>query len=138
MAELALGIVSLVLLSMQLPATCLLLARLLRGARRQRPIQPRRQFSGATVSVVVPTLNEAHRVRPCLEGLCAQGEAVREILVVDSCSTDGTQAVVEAVAQQDSRVRLVVDDPLPSGWVGRPWALHTGFLRSNVPPAIGY
>ncbi|NJO86082.1 MAG: glycosyltransferase, partial [Synechococcaceae cyanobacterium RM1_1_27] len=23
------------------------------------------------------------------------------------------------------------DDPLPPGWVGRPWALHTGYLRSS-------
>ena len=134
MAELTLGVVAITLLAVQLPATFLLLARLLRGARRQRPIQPRQQTqpSVASVSVVVPTLNEAHRVEPCLAGLCAQGEAVREILVVDSRSTDGTQAVVEAIAQQDSRIRLISDDPLPSGWVGRPWALHTGFLRSDA------
>ena len=134
MAELILGVVSLLLLSTQLPAAFLLLSRLLRGARRQRSISPRQQTqsAAASVSVVVPTLNEAHRVEPCLVGLCAQGEAVREILVVDSQSTDGTQAVVEAIAQQDSRIRLISDDPLPSGWVGRPWALHTGFLRSHA------
>ena len=133
MIELVLGVVSLVLLAVQLPAAFLLLARLLRGARRQRPIQPHPQMqpAAASVSVVVPTLNEAHRVEPCLRGLCAQGAAVREILVVDSHSTDGTQAVVEAIAQQESRIRLISDDPLPSGWVGRPWALHTGFLHSH-------
>ena len=134
MIELVLGALSLALLSAQLPAAFLLLARLLRGARRQRPIQPRQQThsTAASVSVVVPTLNEAHRVKPCLLGLCAQGEVVREILVVDSHSTDGTQAVIEAIAQQDARVRLISDDPLPVGWVGRPWALHTGFLRSHA------
>ncbi len=134
MAELTLGTIALVLLATQLPATLLLLARLLRGAKRQRPIQPRQQAQPptASVSIVVPTLNEAHRVKPCLIGLCAQGVAVREILVVDSHSTDGTQAVVEAIGQQDSRIRLVSDDSLPPGWVGRPWALHTGFLRSDI------
>ncbi|MGB3786446.1 MAG: 2'-O-glycosyltransferase CruG [Phormidesmis sp.] len=134
MAQTILGGIALALLAMQLPATFLLLARLLRGARRQRPIQPQQpaQSSVASVSIVVPTLNEAHRVEPCLVGLCAQGKAVREILVVDSQSTDGTQAVVEAIAQQDSRIRLTSDDPLPTGWVGRPWALHTGFLRSDA------
>lgn len=125
--------IALVLLAAQLPATFLLLARLLRGARRQRPIQPQQeaQPSPESVSIIVPTLNEAHRVEPCLLGLCAQGDTVREILVVDSHSTDGTQDVVEAIAQQDSRLRLTSDDPLPSGWVGRPWALHTGFWRSD-------
>ncbi len=125
--------VALGLLSVQLPATFLLIARLLRGARRQRPIQPRQeaQPSQESVSIVVPTLNEAHRVEPCLLGLRAQGKVVREILVVDSQSTDGTQGVVEAIAQQDARIHLTSDDPLPSGWVGRPWALHTGFRRSH-------
>ncbi len=128
------GAIALLLLSLQVPATFLLLSRLLRGARRQQPIQPRSDSQGvsACVSVVVPTLNEAARVEPCLVGLSAQGPAVREILVVDSRSTDGTQAKVERLGKADRRLRLVTDDPLPSGWVGRPWALHTGFLQSDA------
>lgn len=27
-------------------------------------------------------------------------------------------------------MRLITDDPLPPGWVGRPWALHTGYLHT--------
>ena len=129
----AVGAFSLGLLALQLPATLLLLSRLLRGARRQPSIQPRQatpEQAGA-VSVVVPTLNEAHRIEPCLTGLGQQGREVREIGVVDSCSTDGTQVKVEAMAEQDSRIQLITDEPLPSGWVGRPWALQTGFLQSD-------
>ncbi|MEO0759350.1 MAG: 2'-O-glycosyltransferase CruG [Cyanobacteria bacterium J06648_16] len=136
MSDLSIGVgaLSLGLIALQLPATFLLLSRLLRGARRQRPIPPRKAAPNQTgsVSVVVPTLNEAHRIGPCLVGLSQQGPEVREIVVVDSRSTDGTQAKVEAMAQQDSRIRLVTDEPLPVGWVGRPWALHTGFLRSDL------
>lgn len=33
--------------------------------------------------------------------------------------------------QKDPRFRLITDDPLPAGWVGRPWALHNGFLHSS-------
>ena len=128
------GAIALLLLGLQVPATFLLLSRLLRGARRQRPLQPRHPLSeqSASVSVVVPTLNEAERVEPCLVGLSAQGPAVREILVVDSRSTDGTQAKVKALAKKDQRIRLVTDEALPLGWVGRPWALHTGFLQSDA------
>ncbi len=130
----AVSAIALILIALQLPATFLLLSRLLRGARRQRSLQPQPAAAGVrpTVSVVVPTLNEAHRVEPCLVGLSQQGAAVREILVVDSRSTDGTQAKVEALVREDSRIRLVTDDPLPAGWVGRPWALHTGFLQSDA------
>jgi dolichol-phosphate mannosyltransferase len=84
-----------------------------------------------TVSVVVPTLNEAERIGPCLAGLSRQSYEVREIIVVDSRSQDGTPERVEEVAQKDPRFRLIEDDPLPQGWVGRPWALHTGFLDSS-------
>ncbi|NEQ97061.1 MAG: glycosyltransferase [Cyanothece sp. SIO2G6] len=130
------------LLILQFPVALLLLARLTRGATRTPPIQPKLSSSGeeigksdvvgsgSKVSVVVPTLNEAHRIGPCLTGLTQQGPEVHEILVVDSRSTDGTQALVAEMAQQDSRIHLITDAPLPTGWVGRPWALHTGFLKS--------
>ncbi len=125
--------VALALLLLQLPFTAVLLSRLLRGASRQPPISPKIATLEQTnsVSIIVPTLNEAHRIEPCLQGLSQQGKEVREILIVDSRSTDGTREKVEAFAQQDSRIRLITDDPLPPGWVGRPWALHTGYLESS-------
>jgi dolichol-phosphate mannosyltransferase len=83
------------------------------------------------VSVIVPTLNEVHRIDPCLQGLTQQSYEVREILVIDSHSQDGTQEKIKQAALSDPRFRLMTDDPLPFGWVGRPWALHTGFLHSS-------
>jgi dolichol-phosphate mannosyltransferase len=64
--------------------------------------------------------------------LSRQSYEVREIIVVDSRSQDGTPELVKAVGEQDPRIRLITDDPLPPGWVGRPWALHTGFLHSSA------
>jgi dolichol-phosphate mannosyltransferase len=122
-----------VLLLLQIPASFVLLSRLLKGPFRRPPLQAQStnvDYAGA-VSVVVPTLNEAARIRPCLEGLIRQGEEVREILVVDSRSTDGTQAVVQSYQTRDDRIRLLTDDPLPEGWVGRPWALDFGFRHSS-------
>ena len=121
-----------VLLS-QLVATAILLSRLLKGARRRSPLQPKLDSSGleGRVSVIIPTLNEAARVTPCLLGLASQGKEMREAIVVDSNSQDGTQEIVLAAGDRDSRLRLITDDPLPSGWVGRPWALHTGYLHTS-------
>lgn len=135
LSSLALGFngVALLLVMLQLPAVLILLSRLLQGPTRQPPLlpQPDSNVSASdTVSVVVPTLNEAQRIGPCLAGLTLQSDAVREILVVDSCSTDGTTDVVLAAQAQDPRIQLLQDDPLPAGWIGRPWALHTGFLQS--------
>lgn len=123
---------SLLLLLIQIPATAVLLSRLLKGPSRQAPIQPGAATPDlvGSVSVVVPTLNEAERISPCLAGLSRQSYEVREMTIVDSNSQDGTPDLVKAAAQKDPRFRLMTDDPLPPGWVGRPWALHNGFLHS--------
>ena len=123
----------LIILILQLPATTILLLRLIRGSTRQPPLKPEEPTPEllGKVSIVVPTLNEAERITPCLMGLSRQSYEVREIIVVDSDSTDDTQGLVKTTAEKDPRFRLITDDPLPPGWVGRPWALHTGFLASS-------
>ena len=115
----------------QIVATTILLSRLLKGARRRSPLQPRSAEPSliGKVSVVVPTLNEAARIAPCLIGLSQQSYELKETIIVDSNSQDGTQDIVKTAARSDPRIRLITDDPLPQGWVGRPWALHTGFLH---------
>lgn len=119
-------------------ALALLLHRLLPGRRRRPPVAPGGAVpSGTTVSVVVATLNEAHRIQPCLDGLTAQGALVREILVVDSGSTDGTADLVRAAALRDPRVRLLRDDPLPAGWVGKVWALEHGLAHASGDWVLG-
>jgi len=125
--------ISLLLLLIQVPATAILFSRLLKGPRRFPPIEPQQPTPEllGSVSVVIPTLNEALRISPLLAGLSQQSYEVREIIVVDSKSTDGTPELVKATQQKDPRFRLMTDDPLPSGWVGRPWALHNGFLCSS-------
>lgn len=122
-----------VLLLLQVPAIAILLSRLLQGPRRYPPLQPKAATPDlfGQVSIVVPTLNEAARITPCLTGLSRQSYEVREILVVDSRSQDGTVELVKAAQAKDPRFRVLTDDPLPPGWVGRPWALHTGFLNSS-------
>ena len=130
--ETAFGI-ALGLLTLQLPATAILLSRLLKGPSRHPPIKPASPTPEllGKVSVVVPTLNEAQRISPCLAGLSRQDYEVREITIVDSNSQDGTPDLVKAAGQQDPRFRVITDDPLPKSWVGRPWALHNGFLHSE-------
>ncbi|WOD41828.1 2'-O-glycosyltransferase CruG [Nodosilinea sp. E11] len=129
-----LSALAVILLALQLPMLAVLLSRLMQGPFRRPPLlpQPSTLEQLGSVSVVVPTLNEAARLSPCLEGLSCQGYEVREVLVVDSRSTDGTQAVVKAYQAYDPRLRLLEDDPLPQGWVGRPWALDYGFRHTSV------
>ena len=122
-----------VLLS-QIVAGAILLSRLLKGANRRSPLMPQMAHPNlmGKVSVVIPTLNEAERISPCLAGLSRQSYELREVIVVDSNSVDGTADLVMAAQKNDPRFRVMTDDPLPAGWVGRPWALHTGYL--NISP----
>ncbi|MGF1514775.1 MAG: 2'-O-glycosyltransferase CruG [Elainellaceae cyanobacterium] len=133
LSEPALSGLGLLLLAIQVPMAAVLLSRLLEGPGRLPPLAPRSAPASAAgkVSVVVPTLNEAERLSPCLAGLAQQGDELREIIVVDSCSTDGTVALVKQAQATEPRLRLISDPPLPTGWVGRPWALHNGFLESS-------
>lgn len=114
-------------------AAAIVLSRIIKGARRNAPLLPQKpqpQNLGK-VTVVVPTLNEVDRIQPCLEGLTRQSYEVREILFVDSQSQDGTREKIASYQPPDPRIQLLSDPPLPSDWVGRPWALHHGFLSMN-------
>ncbi|MEG5036656.1 2'-O-glycosyltransferase CruG [Microcoleus sp. AT3-D2] len=131
--EVLTSIIPVALLLLQLPAAAILMSRLIKGPSRIPPLEPDSptlDLLGACTAVV-PTLNEADRISPCLEGLSRQSYELREAIVVDSYSVDGTGDLVKAAAQKDPRFRLINDDPLPAGWVGRPWALNAGFLASS-------
>ncbi len=118
----------------QVPATFILLSRLIKGAFRHPPLLPASCTPDLVgkVSVVIPTLNEVDRIGPCLEGLHQQTAEVREIFIVDSNSQDGTRERVQQMAERDPRFQLLTDDPLPQSWVGRPWALNYGFWRTSA------
>jgi len=133
-----LWIAVLLLATLQGGMLLVLIWRLLPGWSRRPPAAPVVDGpADTTVSVIVTTLNEVHRVGPCLEGLMRQGAPLLEVLVVDSRSTDGTRELVEAAAARDPRIRLVTDEPLPPGWVGKVWALEAGLHEARGEWVLG-
>ncbi len=83
------------------------------------------------VSVVVPARNEERSIERCVRSLLAQTAPDFEVIVVDDDSTDGTRAILDRLAREDARLRLVAGGPLPAGWIGKPWALHQGALLAR-------
>jgi 4,4'-diaponeurosporenoate glycosyltransferase len=84
---------------------------------------PRESSATATVadvSVVIPARNEAAGLPVLLASLTRLEPAAREIIVVDDDSQDGTAAVAAAHGA------TVVRTTPPPGWLGKPWACHTG------------
>ena len=100
------------------------------GARRIR-VAPAVAGDDGTVAVIVPVLNEADRLEPCLDGLIGQGSEVREIVVVDGGSHDGTQELVRVYSVRDGRVRLVDASPVPPDWNGKAWGLQVGLEQAD-------
>lgn len=59
------------------------------------------------VSVVIGVKNGAHALQGCLDSIAVQSAASREVIVVDSASTDGTRELVEANARAGKVTRFV-------------------------------
>lgn len=59
------------------------------------------------VGVVVPMYNAAATIAQTLKSICVQSHRNLDIIVVDDGSTDGSGAIVEAVAEADPRIRLI-------------------------------
>jgi len=57
-------------------------------------------FRAASVSIVIPTLNEVENVEPLTRQIMASGIAPREIVFVDDGSTDGTGEKIRALAAE--------------------------------------
>ncbi len=105
--------------------------RMARGIRATRIAPAAVAPPPGSISVIVPVLDEAARIEPCLRGLLAAGPEVGEILIVDGGSRDGTLAVVERITAGDARVRAIDAAPVPAGWNGKAWGLATGLQRSD-------
>ncbi len=84
-----------------------------------------------TICAIVPVLDEAARIGPCLEALIAQPSALVSMLVVDGGSTDGTQEMVRGFAARDPRIRLIDAAPVPALWNGKAWNLSCGLAASD-------
>jgi len=78
------------------------------------------------VSIVVPARNEARSIERCVRSLLAQTAPYVEVIVVDDRSEDETPEILARLAREDARLRVVAGQPLPAGWVGKPWALDQG------------
>jgi glycosyltransferase involved in cell wall biosynthesis len=98
--------------------TVLNLATVRRISADARPSRP------PLVSVVIPARNEARVIERTVRAFLAQDYSSLEVIVVNDRSTDDTAAIVRSIA--DPRLIVIDGEEPPSGWIGKPWALHQG------------
>jgi len=83
------------------------------------------------VSLIVPARNEVETLGPAMRSRLAEGYPALEVVLVDDRSTDGTGALVDAIAAEDSRVGALHLDSLPPGWLGKLHAMSEGLRRAT-------
>jgi hypothetical protein len=83
------------------------------------------------LSVVVPACNEAKTLEAAALTLAEQDYPDLELVLVDDRSTDGTGAIMDAVAARHRHAQAVHVSELPEGWLGKVHALHLGTQRAS-------
>jgi len=79
------------------------------------------------VSVIVPARNEETTIGTCLGHLTCSRYPRFEVIVVDDRSEDATAELARDVGRGNAvRLRVLEGEPLPDGWLGKPWACWQG------------
>jgi chlorobactene glucosyltransferase len=89
-------------------------------------------LSGELVSIIIPARNESATIETVVRSILGSTYQPFELIVVDDRSTDNTAAIVTRLATEDPRVRLITGPRLPTGWFGKPWACHQGYLAASA------
>jgi hypothetical protein len=84
----------------------------------------------ATVSAIVPARNEEATLADAVVSLAAQPE-IKEIIVINDQSTDGTSGVLQQLSSGIARLRVLETQDLPAGWVGKNYAVSLGAAQAT-------
>lgn len=83
------------------------------------------------LSVVMPVYNEAQTIRKMAE-LVLRRPCVKELIIVDDASADGTREMIKQLAADEPRVRVFTHEKNQ----GKGAALRTGFAAAQGPYVI--
>ncbi len=76
------------------------------------------------ISICIPARNEERNIGRCVQAALAQDYPNFEIIVLDDRSTDATAEILRQLAAQNDKLRVLHGSDLPTGWAGKPHALH--------------
>ena len=84
-----------------------------------------------SISIIVPARNEERYVEAALKGKLNANYPNIEVVFVDDRSNDRTGEIADALAKTDHRLSVIHLRYLPSGWLGKIYALHKGILAAK-------
>ncbi len=83
------------------------------------------------ISIIVPARNEENTVDAGIRSLLALDYPRLEIVAVNDGSTDRTPQILDRIAEDDPRLRVIHDPALPEGWQGKANAVWTAAGKSD-------
>ena len=90
-----------------------------------------REKSYPRLSVIIAARNEAGTIENALKSVLAQNYPNLEIILVNDRSNDGTDKILQKLAEKDPRVLIHHVEELPPGWLGKVNAMQQGFGKST-------
>lgn len=85
------------------------------------------------ISVILAAKDEEKDIETTILSLLAQNHVELEIIAVNDRSEDRTGEIIDQLASAYPNVHSLSLSSLPSGWLGKNHALHTGFHLSTAP-----
>jgi len=82
------------------------------------------------VSAIIPARNEERTIAQAVRSVAEQLE-IREIVVIDDQSSDGTAELLRRLAHEQPKLRAFEAGSLPAGWVGKNHAAWAGAQRAG-------
>jgi cellulose synthase/poly-beta-1,6-N-acetylglucosamine synthase-like glycosyltransferase len=107
------------------------LFRGVRSVEYLRDMEPLRMKPPPAVTIIVAARNEERNIREALQSLLAMEYQNLEVIVVNDRSTDRTGAILDAMQQSSSMLRVIHVHDLPPGWLGKNHALFLGAQLSR-------
>jgi cellulose synthase/poly-beta-1,6-N-acetylglucosamine synthase-like glycosyltransferase len=83
------------------------------------------------VSIIVPACNEARHIEAAIKSRLALDYPNLEIIAINDRSTDHTGKIIDKLAKEDHRLKVIHIDQLPDGWLGKVHALHQGVKQAS-------
>lgn len=80
------------------------------------------------IAVIIPVYNGEKLIERCVNSLSTAGKRIKEIIIVDDGSTDGTYSIAQEIANRDPRIHVIHTDNH-----GIYEARRTGIATSTAP-----
>jgi chlorobactene glucosyltransferase len=82
------------------------------------------------VTAIIPARNEERAIARAVISVGEQPE-IREVVVVNDQSSDGTGEILKMLAAEQPKLRAIEAEPLPAGWVGKNHAAWLGAQKAG-------